>query len=303
MNPPKYNEYDYISFLMASPQAFSCKEAEKVQPDQEYGPSHGSINRLPYRLSSDTEALRREASRFTDLSQGVPIPDDSASDKPYAGKMQTVPYHRSGKHHSVVKGINPVTLLRTDGDVHIPCDYRIYCKEADGRTENGHFTGMLCKAGDLGLCPEYVLSDSRYSGAENLKLIRKPGRQRLTRLKADRSVNPDGKGNAALSEAGISGSGSPVHLKGCGFIGVFGTVAEDGSTEYRATSDSDTDELCRLKLSDFSWKTEEYHRGLKQFCGTLFCQTCRSAEKSYRAFCKSLSEIRSFQFENRTQPV
>ena len=23
----------------------------------------------------------------------------------------------------------------------------------------------------------------------------------------------------------------------------------------------------RLRLSDFSWKTEEYHRGLKQFCG------------------------------------
>jgi len=267
MNPPKCNEYDYINFLTASPRVFSCTEAEKVQPDQEYGPSHDSINRLLYRLSSDTEALRREASRSIDLSHGVLISDDSASDKPYAEKMQMVTYHRSGKHHSVVKGINPVTLLRTDGDMHIPCDYRIYCKEADGRTENGHFTGMLCKAGDPGLCPEYVLSDSRYASLENLKLIRKPGRQWLTRLKADRSVNPDGKGNAALSEAGISGFGSTVHLKGYGFIRVFGIVAKDGGTEYRATSDSDTDELCRLKLSDFSWKIGEYHRGLKQFCG------------------------------------
>jgi len=80
-------------------------------------------------------------------------------------------------------------------------------------------------------------------------------------------VNPDGKGNAALSEAGISESGSIVHLEGYGFIRVFGTVAEDGSTGYHATSDTDIDELRRLQLSDFSWKTEEYHRGLKQFCG------------------------------------
>ncbi len=241
MNPPKCNEYDYIDFLMASPKSFSCTEAEKVQPDQEYGPSHDPINRMLYRLSSDTEALRHEAARFTGLSHGFPISDDSASDKPYAEKIQMVTYHRSGRHHSVVKGINPVTLLRTDGDAHIPCDYRIYRKEADGRTENGHFTGMLHKAGERGVCPGYVLSDSRYASLENLRLIRKPGRQWLTRLKADRSVNPDGKGNAALSGAGISGFGTAVHLRGYGFIRVFGIAAEDGSTGYRATSDPDTD--------------------------------------------------------------
>ncbi len=80
-------------------------------------------------------------------------------------------------------------------------------------------------------------------------------------------MNPDGNGNVALSEAGISESGSRVHLEGCGFIRVSGITAEDGGTEYRATSDPDTDELRRIQLSDFSLKTEEYHRGLKQFCG------------------------------------
>jgi len=220
MNPPKCNEYDYISFLMATPKVFSCAEAEKVQPDQECGPSHDSINRLLYRLSSDTEILRSEAAPFTGKG-GFLISDATTLDKPYTEKIQMVTYHRSGKHHSVVKGINPVTLLWTDGDTHIPCDYRIYRKEADGRTENGHFTVMLHKAKERGVCPGYVLSDSRYASLENLRLIRGLGWQWLTRLKADRSVNPDGKGNMALSEAGISEFGSRVHLKGYGFIRVF----------------------------------------------------------------------------------
>ncbi len=277
MNSPKCNEYDYIDFLMASPKVFSCTEAGKVQPDMENGPSHDSINRLLYRLSSDTEVLWNEAARFTDLSHGVIILDDSTLDKPYAKKIQMVTWHWSGKHHDVVKGINLVTLLWTDGDSHIPCDYRIYHKEADGKTKNDHFTDMLNKAEEHGACPEYVLSDSRYASLENFKLIRALGWQWLTGLKADRSVNPDGRGNVSLSEAGISESGSRVHLKGYGFIKVFGIAAKDGSTEYRATSDNDMDELRRLQLSDFSWKIEEYHRGLRQFCGAE-CSQVRLAE-------------------------
>jgi len=71
---------------MGSPRIFSCTEAEKVQPDSEKMPSLDAINRLLYRLSSDTEALWHEASRFTDMRRGVLIPDDSASDKLYAKK-------------------------------------------------------------------------------------------------------------------------------------------------------------------------------------------------------------------------
>mgnify|MGYP007030122129 CR=1 FL=1 len=60
MNPPKYNEYDYIDFLTAAPNVFSCTEAEKVQPDHECGPSHDPINRLLHRQRriSDPGRLR-----------------------------------------------------------------------------------------------------------------------------------------------------------------------------------------------------------------------------------------------------
>jgi hypothetical protein len=139
MNPPKCNEYDYISFLTAGPGVFTCTEAEKVQPDTEKRAAHDPINRLLYRLSPNAKALREEAIRFADLKSGVPISDDSASDKPYAQETEPLTRHRSGKHHGVVRGISLLTMLRSDGDAHIPCGYRIYHRKEDGRTENRHF--------------------------------------------------------------------------------------------------------------------------------------------------------------------
>ena len=53
---------------------------------------------------------------------------DSTLDKPYAKFIELVTRHWSGKHHAVVQGINLVSLLWTDGDRHIPCDYRLFHK-------------------------------------------------------------------------------------------------------------------------------------------------------------------------------
>ena len=41
--------------------------------------------------------------------------------------------HWSGKHRKTVRGINLITLLWTDDDRKIPCDYRLYSK-TDGKT-------------------------------------------------------------------------------------------------------------------------------------------------------------------------
>jgi hypothetical protein len=267
MNPPKFTEEDYINFLVASPKIFTCTEAERVQSGQENAPSHDSVNRLLHRLKASAAGLRNETLPFAGLKNGVLILDDSTLDKLYAQHIELVCRHWSGKHHSVVKGINLLTLLWTDGDARIPCDYRIYSKTQDGKTKNDHFSDLLYKAKIRGFEPSCVLFDSWYAGLNNLKIIRKYGWHWLTRFKPNRLVNPDGKGNVPLSSAVISEAGTSVHLKGYGFIKVFRIVAKNGDTEYRATDDLDTDELRRLQLSEFSWKIEEYHRGLKQFCG------------------------------------
>ena len=280
MNCPKFNEYDYINFQTASPKVCSCTEASRSHPDQENGPSHDSINRLLNRLPANAASLREESSQFIIPCKGILVLDDSTLDKPYAQKIGLVTKHQSGKHRSVVKGINLVTLLWSDGDAHIPCDYRVYNKSADGKTKNDHFRDMLLKAEIRGFEPECILFDSWYAGLDNLKTIRNCGWIWMTRLKPNRLINPDGKGNIHLSSAEISENGTVVHLKGYGFVKIFGIVTKNDNTEYWAANDLTMNELRRIQFSDFSWTIEEYHRGLKQFCGVERCQ-CRT-EKAQR---------------------
>jgi hypothetical protein len=163
-----------------------------------------------------------------------------------------------------------VTLLWSDGDAHIPCDYRIYNKTEDGKTKNDHFSEMLLKAKIRGFEPECVLFDSQYAGLKNLKTIQNFGWVRMTRFKPNRLINPDGNGRIPLSS-------SDIPEKGYGLIKIFGIVAKNGKTEYQGTNDLEMDVLRRIRFSDFSWTIEEYHRGLKQHCGAERCQ-CRTAK-------------------------
>jgi hypothetical protein len=63
MNPAKYNEYDYINFLIATQKAYSCTEAERVQPDQANPPALFAVTRLLHRMEPTTEALWSEAQK------------------------------------------------------------------------------------------------------------------------------------------------------------------------------------------------------------------------------------------------
>ena len=75
--------------------------------------------------------------------------DDTTLEKPYARKIQLVTRHWSGKHRRVVLGINLLTLLWTDGEKLIPCDFRVYDKPLGGRSKNDHFRDMLAAAREL----------------------------------------------------------------------------------------------------------------------------------------------------------
>jgi hypothetical protein len=272
MNPPKANELDYINFLVATPTAYSCLEAGRVQPAGADTPAHDAMTRVLHRLDPDPTRLWEEAAQHVDLGSGMLIVDDTTLDKPYARTIALVHRHWSGKHHRVVHGINLVTLLWSDGDSCIPCDYRLYDKPTDGATKNDHFHAMLTIAHARGFKPQVVAFDSWYSGLANLKLIRSLGWHWLTQLKANRHVDPDRTGNRQLREVAIAPHGSIVHLKGYGLIKVFRIVTPDGDTEYWAT---DVLELSYAEQETWAsqvWTIEAYHRGLKQFCGVARAQ-------------------------------
>jgi hypothetical protein len=109
------------------------------------GCSIGS-NPTPNRFSKEVEPSLPHS--------GILVIDDTVLDKPYTQHMGLVSHFRSGKHKRVVKGINLVTCLWTDGDALWPCDYRIVDKAQDKRTKNDHFRELLKEAHQRGLKPK-----------------------------------------------------------------------------------------------------------------------------------------------------
>lgn len=276
MNSAKVEAQDYLNFLVATPFSYSCLEAERVQAEHEQAPAHDAFTRLLHRLEPNADELWQESEPQVQKRAGVLIVDDTTLDKPYAKKMDLVSYHWSGKHKDVVRGINLITLLWSDGDRYLPCDYRLYDKANDGLSKNDHFAQMLSQAEVRGFAPECVLFDSWYSRLDNLKLVRDLGWIWLTRLKRNRTVNLERSGQRALAEVEIAATGTLVYLKGYGLIKVFKIVAKDGDVEFWATNDLEMGELTRLRFAENAWAIETYHRGLKQFCGVERAQV-RSA--------------------------
>ena len=265
-------EADYIDFLVASPRVYSCMEAARVQPEEKGMLAHDAINRFLYRVQSGPQEHWQEAQSQVRRTIGMLVLDDSTLDKPYARQIDLVYRQWSGKHHAVVQGINLMTLLWTDGDRHVPVDWRVYDKPHDHATKNDHFIIMIDTAHERGFTPECVAFDSWYASLANLKRVRDYQWIWLTRFKSNRLVNPDNTGNRAISTIAIPDAGQVVHLKGYGFIKVFKRVAPNGDREYWATNDLQMSELTRLKYAQYANTIEQYHRGIKQFCGIERCQ-------------------------------
>lgn len=287
MNPPKVSDRDYIDFLIATPKACSGLEAARVHPEQATAPpAHDAFTRLLHRLEPDPTTLWQEAADQVALGSGILVLDDATLDKPYAKKIELVQRHWSGKHHAVVEGINLITLLWTDGDRHIPVDYRLYDKAGDGLTKNEHFQILLRMAHERGFVPQCVVFDSWYGSLENLKLITGLGWVWLTRLQANRLVNPDGSGLCAVARVATDAQGTIVHLKGYGMIRLFKIVAPDGDIDWWATNDLQMSAMTRVRFAGYAWTIEQYHRGIKQFCGVERAQVRASrAQRTHIGLC------------------
>jgi DDE family transposase len=271
MNAPKVHALDYIQFLLAAQRVFTCTEAAVCQPQQPDPPAHDAFTRLLARQPPDTVALWQAVKPLIQCDEGALILDDSTLDQPYAKNMAFLTRHWSGKHHRVVWGINLISLVWTDGEALLPCDCRLYDKPVDGWDKHRHARAMLAEAHRRGFRPRLVLFDGWYAALENLKAIRGYHWHWLTRLKANRQVNPENAGNVALATVPIPPEGRRVHLKGYGFVRVFRTVAPDGDAEYWATSDLTMSHAAREEWARQAFGIEVSHRGIKQCCGIEKC--------------------------------
>jgi putative transposase len=229
------------------------------------------------RESFDPDSLWREAKPLVTPRGGVLVVDDSTLDKPYAKKrIELVTQHWSGKHHhQVVWGINLITLLWTDGEKLVPCDFRVYDKPMGflgpfgGKDKNEHLDMLTGAKGRvqarlrrLRLLVHIAQEPQANPSESRLALVRQDERQQ--------AGQPDRKiGNLPLGTVEIPSEGRVVHLKAYGFARVFKTASPKGDVEYYyATSDVEmvVGEECD-DLAAKGWGIEVYHRGIKQCCG------------------------------------
>ena len=95
-----------------------------------------------------------------DLLLGMLVVDDNTLDKPYALQIALFTRHWSCKHHAVVQGINLISLVWSDRECWLPCDFRLYNKAEDGLSKNDHFQHMMEQAKRRWFEPKLVVFDS-----------------------------------------------------------------------------------------------------------------------------------------------
>jgi hypothetical protein len=227
------------------------------------------------------------ASLIDDSPEAVLILDDSVQDKRYSRSIEMVKLQYSGAVGGLIKGIGVVNLLHTNGEEreYYPIDYRVYAKEADGKTKNDHFIEMLTNAvTDKQIQAKRVLFDSWYASWQNLKRVDRLELIFYTTLKSNRLVSLSKEaGYVHLDELDWTPErmkqGMLVKLKKVPFkVKLFKVVATNGDIDWVITND--LDEIITTQVAQeadkLRWQVEEFHRELKQLTGSEKCQ-CRTA--------------------------
>lgn len=98
----------------------SCCEASRSDPRRHRPAAHDSYNRLIHHLEPDPETLFKVVEPLVGKRGGVLVIYESTRDKTYSLKIEPVRYHWTGKHHAMVKGINLISMIWTDGDLMMP---------------------------------------------------------------------------------------------------------------------------------------------------------------------------------------
>lgn len=275
----------YSSFLLASQSRYSAAELARVSPDDN-PMSHDAVNKWLKKSEFKPAEIWNQAKPLVDRRSGYLAADDSVLDKRYSRNNELVKLQYSGNEHGLVKGIDLVNLLWTDGKKFVPVDYRIYQKDVDGKDKNDLFLEMLKRAANRGFSPLYVLMDSWYGSVKNLKFIRGKNWHFICNLKSNRKVSVAKGTYVSIQDLNLANKQvSKVWLKEYGNILVCKLVATNGDITYLAASDlslTDYDDFTR----HFSnrWKIEEFHRGIKQTTGIEKCHSIKSKSQQTHIF-------------------
>lgn len=279
----------YIEYLIATPKNYTATNLAQHLGNV----SHDAVTDfLSFEKVNSRDLWEQVQPIIRDTLESYLIVDDSVQDKSYSSKIELAKYQWSGLEGKVIKGIGVVSLIHVESQTgeHNVIDYRIYNKEADGKTKNQHFRDMVLNAKERGIKARKILFDSWYSSVDNLKWVHRLGMVFIAAVRSNRQVSLSKEtGYVKITELVWDEEslmkGMWVKLKELPFkIRLFKVVAKNGDIDWIIINDSDSSITVDViqAMNAVRWRVEQVigtmyplvHRDVKQLLGSEKCQ-CR----------------------------
>ena len=281
----------YTDYLLSS---FGATTATGLSSMLDGAISHDDVTRFVHHLPSGSQALWRQvkpivrqAERAADSGQvGCLIVDDSIIEKAHTDENGLVCFHYDHSKDRYVKGINLVSMVLKLGVVNLPVAYELVVKTLRSelksrkacwrseRTKNEMFRDMFTACIGNQLRFDYILCDSWYTNAENIKHVRAAGKHLIGAVKSnlevalsleDKKAGKFVKISELVMELGlkqvyIRQLESPVCL--CKDI----LINEDNSQALQYLLSTDLSLTFQQVTTTYQkrWGVEEYHKSVKQ---------------------------------------
>ena len=225
---------------------------------------------------------QRKAEEFAVL-----IVDDSVLEKAHTDVNELIRTHWDHSQQRYVKGLNFVSLLWQAGELALPLAVELVRKTVpvyhpktqktsyqSPFTKNEYLQQML-RVAQQQVAYRYLLADSWYASAENMRLVRTLGHHFVFALESSRTValseaeRAQGRFQAVQTLAFPDAQPLRVYLRAVQQAvlvtrQVF--INQDGSQGvlYLVSSDTDLNQAQLTTIYQRRWKVEEYHKSLKQ---------------------------------------
>jgi DDE superfamily endonuclease len=254
--------------------------------------SHDQVTRFlagKLHTSADLWQLVKPYVRQVQSEDGTLIIDDSISEKPSTDENDIVCWHYDHSKDRQVKGINFMTALYHSQEVSLPVGFNLIAKtevyfdaksgQAKRRSpvgKNEYYRTMLQQAVDNQIPFRYVMNDSWYASAENMRFVKHTlHKDFIMPLKANRKVALSLADKQAGQYVRVDtlvtepDTVREIYLEGVDFPLLFAKqvfVNEDGShgVLYLVTSDTTLSYERLTTLYRTRWHVEPYHKSLKQ---------------------------------------
>jgi len=278
----------YSDYLISS---FGATTATGLSNLLEGDVSHDQITRFlarPEQTSADLWRLVKPHVRQVQSDAGALIIDDSVAEKPFSDENDIVCWHYDHSKQSQVKGINFMTTLYHSGSVSLPVGFTLIAKtevyfDKEGKAQrrspvgkNEYYRAMLQQAVTNQIPFRYVMNDSWYSSAENMRFVKQTlDKDFIMPLKANLKVALSLADKVAGKYVRVDAlriepdTVREIYLEGIEFPVLFTKhvfVNEDGSTgvQYLVTSDLTLTADGIATLYRTRWHVEPFHKSLKQ---------------------------------------